>query len=180
MDILSAIGALGWVALGVAATLVAAYVAHRIGWLQITIMREAHALNVSKAMPQVGCDVRVIKKQILPQGYNPHLALVMEIYNEGELAVRDVTGDWTVIGPGQLRTTRGFQKDFLGKNTNLHAEYEINESANWPQTVTFDIDVEFYYMAPGQSDREHFHATYRFEAAAGTTRRIASDKPLAR
>jgi hypothetical protein len=178
MNGLDAIGSLGWAALGVAATLVSAYVARRMGWLEITIMREAHALNVSKATPRIGCDCRILKKQILGSGYNPHLVIVVELYNEGDLAVHDVEGEWTAVGPGNMRTSCHIQRDFLGKCDSFRSEYQITESPNWPKAVTFDIVVDFYYLTPGQPDeREHFEATYHHDGATGAARRTASTKP---
>jgi hypothetical protein len=174
---LSAIGAIGWVALGVAATLTAAYVAHRVGWLQIALMREAHALNMSKAAPQIGCDVQVEVKQVLPQGYNPHLFVSVEIYNEGELAIRDVRGEWTISDAPTSIPHIPLLKDFLGKCQRYSSIRQIDESANWPrQGVTFDLEVEFYYIIPGNGDRERYTAKYRYEGESRRTLRIESDR----
>jgi hypothetical protein len=165
--------------IGAAIALLSVGVAHRFGLIQITLMQKAHALNVSKATPRVGCDVRILQKQILGPGFNPHLMIVVELYNEGELPVHDVQGEWVVLGPSALRTAHPFQRDFLGKCDKFCSEYMIAESSNWLKTVTFDIIVDFYYMTPGQpEEREHFEATYRYEN--GVAKRIAITKPIVR
>jgi hypothetical protein len=165
--------------IGAAIALLSVGVAQRFGLIQVTLMQKAHALNVSKATPRVGCDVRILQKQILGPGYNPHLVLVVELYNEGELPVHDVQGEWVVLGPGTMKTAHPFQRDFLGKCDKFRSEYTMTESANWPKTVTFDIVVDFHYKTPGHpEEREHFEATYHYEA--GAAKRIASTKPIVR
>jgi hypothetical protein len=163
-------------------TLGAALLARQQGWVQISLMRDAHALNVSKATPRVGCDVRILQKHILGPGFNPHLLIVVELYNEGQLPVHDVRGEWVVLGPSaMMRTACPFQRDFLGKCDKFRSEYTITESSNWSKAVTFEIIVDFYYMTPGQpKERQHFEATYRYECEAGVAKRIASAKPVVR
>src|ERR1039458_7130957 len=90
-----------WAGLGVAATLLGAFIAHRAGWLQISLMREAHALNVSKAVPRIGCQVTPSEQRDLGPGYSPHIYLTVEIYNEGELPVQNINGYWILL-TGQL------------------------------------------------------------------------------
>lgn len=173
---ISPIAATTWAGLGVAGTLVCAWVAQRIGWIQISIARQAHALNLAKAVPQVGCDVRVIKKQVLPESFNPHLVLALDVYNEGELSVSDLTGEWTGVLPGGKPKITPFHRDFLGQCAQFHAEYQIYESPDWPPgKVKFAVHVEFHYLLPGNADPVHFQAKYEYDDAEGHIRRVQTD-----
>jgi hypothetical protein len=176
MEVLSAVS---WAALGVAGTLVSALVAERVGWVQISIMREAHALNVSKATPQIGCTIGVGFQQISPAGFNPHAFITVEIYNEGELAARDLQGEWILRAPTFGKALFPIQRDFLGKCEKHTHTYKINESGNWPpHSVPIEVDIEFYYTLPGTPDREQYNATYRYDTDSRQMLRIVSTKPI--
>jgi hypothetical protein len=129
-------------------------------------MQRSHDLNVSKATPRIGFHCTVAETRILPQGYNPHLFITVEIYNEGELAVQSVKGKWQYLPPNVAqKIVRSIDRDFLGKCEKYTDTYLIEQSANWPLgTGRFDVDVEFFYAQPGTPDTQHYKAHYRYNA----------------
>jgi hypothetical protein len=160
----SLVDAATWAGLGVAATLLTALVAERSGFLQISLMRQAHSLNVAKAVPKIGCSVIATEKPDLGPGYNPHIYLTLELYNEGELAVEKVNGLWKYL-PAYLgeKFVREIHWDFLGKCERRTDTRRIDESANWHrQGVSFDVDVEFIYRVPGENQPCQYIAKYRY------------------
>ena len=161
----SPVEAATWAGLGVAATLVGAYVAARNGWLQISIMREAHALNVSKAVPRIGCHVTPAEQNDIGPGFNSHIYLTVVIYNEGELPVQNINGQWKLLTPNPSeKRVRDIRRDFLGKREKYTDRYRIEESANWRREgIRFDVEVEFLYAFPGERDPQRYTAQYRYD-----------------
>lgn len=160
-----AVDAATWAGLGVAATLLCAFIARRFGWLQISLMREAHALNVSKAVPRIGCQVTPSEQRDLGPGYNPHIYLTVEIYNEGELPVQSINGYWILLtGHLAKQQLRNISRDFLGKCEKYTDRYRIEESANWRREgIRFEVHVEFFYTVPGEQEPQQYNAKYRYD-----------------
>jgi hypothetical protein len=144
--LVSPVSAATWAGLGVAATLVCAFVAQRLGFLQVTLMRQAHTLNVAKAAPRIGCEVTVGLVQILPQIFDPHLVVNIKIYNEGELPAESINGQWKLLPPDPDRKrVLPIQRDFLGQCENYTQTYQVNESSEWNrQGVIFDVEVRVF------------------------------------
>jgi len=128
-------------------------------------MREVHALNVSKAVPRIGCQVTPTEQNDLGPGYNPHIYLTVEIYNEGELPVQNVNGNW-LLRTGHLaeQQLRSISRDFLGKGEKYMDRYRIEESANWRRDgIRFEVHVEFFYTVPGQQEPQQYIAQYDYD-----------------
>jgi hypothetical protein len=153
-----------WAGLGVAATLICALVAERIGWVQIKIAREAHQLNVTKAAVKIGFALDVDERQLFPQGYNPHIHLTAKIYNEGELAAKNIDGQWKLIVPNGKDYVFPIQRDFIGNSEPYLHVYKIDESCNWPRdSIRFNVHVEFRYSVPSERENRRYHAEYQYD-----------------
>ena len=143
-----------WFALGVAATLVSAFVAQHIGYIQISIMKQEHDLNVTKATPKIGTSVKIDKRQINPPAYPPFCFLVASIYNEGELPAKQVNGHCKLVSPTKAvkEYSIPISREFLGSSP---CELEICRLENGisgmtvdiggveGQNIRFNVDIEF-------------------------------------
>jgi hypothetical protein len=157
------------VGLGIIATLLSAFIAERNGFLQISFMRKAHELNVARALPRIGCQVFIEAINTLGPGYNPHIFIRVKLYNEGELAVQNIAGQWNFYTPDPS-TKRVFpiQRDFLGKCQDDLYSYMIQESANWRREgIAFDVEVEFFYSMPGEQEATKYSARYYYHRESG-------------
>jgi hypothetical protein len=151
--------------LGAVATLGCAWIARRVGLVQISIMRQAHSLNVAKAVPQIGCEIIAKKQQDLPTEYNPHIYITVKIYNEGELPVQNLDGQWTLLASKLSENyISKIQRDFLGKCENLSYTHKIQASADWIRAaINFDVNIEFTYLVPGEDQQKRYRAQYRYD-----------------
>ena len=167
--------AYGWIdgiagaLIGSIITVLCALAAKSVGYLQIDFMRKAHELNVVKTTPRIGCDVSAESRQILNDAFRPHIFVTLKIYNEGELAVEKVTGQWKLL-PHDVAAKRVFEiaRDFLGHCDQYAQTHQINESVNWPDhALTFDVEVDFFYTIPGEKAPGHYSAKYYYHAETG-------------
>jgi hypothetical protein len=154
-----------WAGLGVAATLICAWIAERNGFLHLDLARQAHSLNVAKAVPRVGCKIRVDERNELGPGYRPHIWITVALYNEGELPVQNVKGDWKLlIGQLPLKTILPIQRDFLGKCQEDLYVHRIQDSPNWRREgILLDVEVEFFYSVPGQKEKDRYYTKQYYD-----------------
>jgi hypothetical protein len=156
-----------WVALGVAATLVCAWVAQRIGWLQISFMKKEHALNIIKAAPKVGTSVW-FKEREHPGQPGKLLFICTSIYNEGDLAASNLKGNWKLscsdkrfdvaipISRDHLGNSRPF--DFERQLGGIHMPGTVQQSQNF----AIEIDIEFSYFGLEEDGEKPYHAKYSY------------------
>ncbi|MGA8013331.1 MAG: hypothetical protein WB949_12960 [Candidatus Acidiferrales bacterium] len=106
----------GWVALGVAATLLGILLAHRFGLIQISLMKREHALNISKAAQKIGTSVCFEQRQH-PTHPVKNLYIVTDIYNQGDLAASKLEGNWKLsCSENSLNRTLSISVDHLGNS----------------------------------------------------------------
>jgi hypothetical protein len=75
--------AVAWTIVGIIVSLLGIYFAQRIGFIQITLMREANRLNSRRAAPKVGTAVTIDERYDNGQAFPPFIYLTTTIYNEG-------------------------------------------------------------------------------------------------
>lgn len=162
---MSPIDAATWTGVGVAATLVAAFVAHQVGFLQISIMRDAHALNVAKAIPKVGCSLTVEEKYELGETFQPFLYLRMKIYNEGDLAAQSLNGQWKLFTPeSRDGISLPLHRDFLGRCENYIESHRLADSPNWRREgLWLNVEVDFYYLAFSDAQPQRCRRRYKYD-----------------
>lgn len=148
--------------------LFSAFVAHRIGWLHFGIMQKAHELNITRATTDVGCTVALEQHDTPGVPHRPHPVVHVTIYNEGELAARNLRGYWkmtTAVTRGDF--SRPIQKDVLGKQP--FEDISIIRDINWSMFgMPMDIEVEFSYIAQPDNRVMHYSGKYRYDAASRT------------
>jgi len=135
-----------------------------MGYLELGFMHKAHELNVTKALSRVGCDVRCELRPILGPNFSPHIEIVVNIYNEGELAAQNLTGQWEFAPnyPGEKRVSQ-IRRDFLGRCEKYLDSYLIPESGGWGrQGAPFDVKIEFFYTIPGEEQTQYYGARYTY------------------
>jgi hypothetical protein len=155
-----------WAGLGVAATLLTGWIAHRIGWIQIGSMREAHALNVMKSTPAINSRVSIAPFHPANRpdvtGYTIHTT----IYNDGELVARRLEGEWRLeASHGVNGTVKTIRADSLPAFLPLELNHEITGkvASLWCEpSVTLQVDIELSYL--GWEDKpESYQATYDYD-----------------
>jgi len=147
-----------------------------MGRLHLGVMNAAHDLAMLKAAVRLGCSVKVEERQILSAGYNPHLAIVIKLSNEGELAAEGLNGQWKILHPDPAQK-RVFllQKDFLGGCEVYSNEYLFQQSCNWRREgIAFDVEIELFYSLPSLPtaknktapyEKERYKAIWRYDAS---------------
>jgi hypothetical protein len=159
------IDAATWAGLGVVATLIAALIAHRAGWLQIGIMRQSHALDVAKSIPCINCFVGIAEWNSDAKTWYPYLILTVKIQNEGILPAHCLKGQWKLL-TNDLEENRVFpiQRDIIGHCEGYTKSYKIEDSCNWArESVRIDVEVEFSYSVSSKEEEKQYHAKYSFD-----------------
>lgn len=156
-----------WFALGVAATLLAAYVAHKIGRLQIKFMRHAHELNVQLATCQIGSKCRIESRAVNNRPFSRYWLLI-SLYNTGQLAATKLKGNCTVVCSDSVHDRQiPVTVDSLG-NTMPH-ELEPQEFCG--NTITqairsgnfrIDVDIQFEFIGLDDKTPEKYAARYEY------------------
>ena len=160
-----------WVALGVAATMVVAFIAHKLGWIQISIMKKAHELNRNLATPKIGTTVTIEART--PNSSRLDIVrffLVTTIYNEGQLAAEKIQGNWNLSGSdsGQNRMIP-IARDYLGQGSPYELEAEelggntITNAIKGGQ-ATINVDVDFTYVGLAQNQKQKYRAQYQYDS----------------
>ena len=169
-----------WFAMGVAATLLTAFVAHRIGRLQISFMQKAHDLKVLKAIPKIGASLRIVTEHPNGTSFPYHYSLVATIYNEGNLAAKDLKGNCKLFSPTKqvAESTIPINRDFLGMNH----QYElaacpvegatVNNGMIGAAEIRFNMDIEFEYFGLPEDKPQQYAAKYEYDNKSRQMKRI--------
>jgi hypothetical protein len=158
-----------WVALGVAATLLTAYVAHRLGFIQIKLMREANALSTLKSIPKIETILHIDKRQVNPSSFAPFYCLVSTIHNHGELPAKQLKGYCKVFSPTNpsQQFTIPIDIELLGTPPRKLSEYRLDGifiDSQRPQAARFNVDVEFSYLGGFPKEQsQHYSAKYEYD-----------------
>jgi hypothetical protein len=152
--------------IGAIVVILAAIAARQNGLLQISFMRKTHELNVTKAIPRIGCEVSAQTEQILPTLFAPHTRVIVKIYNEGELAAQKLTGQWELCShQTDKKIVLQISRDFLGNCDAYVIDYLIPESSDWGRYgFGFDVNIEFFYLIPGDPETHRYEAHYAYES----------------
>jgi hypothetical protein len=158
---------------GIVATLLAVFVAWKIGLIQISWMRQEHQLNVLRASPKIGTSLRIEERNINGPAYAPWYYLITSIYNEGELAASNLNGQWKLTSPNRsvIEGELPISREFLGPTPYQLEPFHIiggtvvfaMEGNNKGNTVTFKVDVEFDYTSMTNEQPQHYSAHYEFD-----------------
>lgn len=149
----------------IAVALLGIYVAQQTGLLQSWIMKKAHDLNVTKAFPRIGSNIRTEYRHDNGPAYPRTIYLFTTIYNEGELPVSELNGQWKLTAKQFLSdNVIPIRRDFLGPTQYELEPYKILESGNQANNqFIFDVDIDFDYISPAHSEPQHYHAKYSYD-----------------
>ncbi|MGH9746629.1 MAG: hypothetical protein ACRD59_11045 [Candidatus Acidiferrales bacterium] len=155
-----------WIALGVAATLVCALVANRIGLLQIGFMRKAHDLTVKKATPKINSRMEITPFHPVHRPDVTRYAVNTTIYNDGDLVARNLEGEWKLTAShGISEATDIIRIGSLPSFMPFKLEYKIvgNVPALWTESnLALQVDIKLNYL--GFDDLpQTYRATYDYE-----------------
>jgi hypothetical protein len=157
-----------WFAMGVAATLVSAFVAQRVGRIQISLMQRSHELNVKLASCKIGTDVKIDRRA--PNASRPDIRrwfLVTTIYNEGDCAAKQIEGNWNLscFDPSQNRLMP-ISIDFLGATkVELPLQHLGDTAITQAQSsgeFWVNVDIQFSYLGLDENTPEHYTAKYQY------------------
>ena len=156
-----------WAGLGVAATLLTGYIAHRIGWIQISVMRDAHTLNVKKATPRINSRVSISPTHPTSRPDVTWYAIHTKIYNDGDLVARNLEGQWKLTASeGIHETSKVIRADSLPAFLPLETKHEITEnevSALWCKPkVILQVNIDLNYLGLDEKP-ERYQATYDYD-----------------
>jgi hypothetical protein len=159
-----------WVALGVAATLLTSYVAHRLGYIQIGLMRQANDLSVLKSVPKIETIFHIDKRYVNPSIFPPFYYLASTIHNHGELPAKQLKGYCKVFSPTNpaQQVTIPIGIEFLGTPPRKLSEYRLDGTfidSQRPQAARFNVDVEFSYLGGLPKEQpQHYSAKYEYDS----------------
>jgi len=156
-----------WVALGVAATLLTALIAHKLGWIQISLAKKAHKLNVNLATPKIGTTVKIEGRNVRPDVIR--YFMVTTIYNEGQLAAEKLHGNWNLAcSDSSQNRTIPITRDYLGQG----APYELKPEELGGMAITnaiksgqvaINIDIDFTYTGLAKDQTHKYSAKYQYD-----------------
>lgn len=159
-----------WAAVGVAATLLGILLAHRLGWIQVSIMRHEHALNRAKTTPKVGTSVCFEERPHKTQPVTT-LALVTQIYNVGDAAASSLVGTWTLLcrKNEHLNRTLPIGADYLTNASPYKIDIPFGDVATWRDVVNgkfaviVEVGIDFTYTGLEADGQQSYSAHYRFD-----------------
>lgn len=160
--------------IGATVVLFGIYIAQRTGYLQVSLMSKAHDLNLVKASPKIDADIRVELQLVNGPNYPPAIFLHTTIHNEGELAAKQLNGYWKLSSTQDIKPhTIPIRRDFLGSTPyefephGLRTRGSVWVSPSKTYDVSFEVDIEFDYLALPDDKPEHYSAKYSYHAESG-------------
>jgi hypothetical protein len=169
-----------WFAFGVAATLVTAYVMHRIGRIQISFLQRSHELNIVKATPKIGTILRIDERNPNGPAFPTFYFLIATIYNEGDLAAKSLKGNCRLFSPTNQVAERSVQvhRDFLG--TTLQYDLaacpiegaRVQFGMRGAEEIRFNFDIEFQYFGIPDDKPQQYTAKYEYDSKSHQMIRI--------
>jgi hypothetical protein len=155
-----------WIGLGVAATLFCGFIAHKVGLIQITLMREAHTLNVKKATPKLNSRVSIAPFHPETRPDMTRYAIHTKIYNDGDLVARKLEGEWKLTASdGIHESSEVIRVDSLPAFLPFELDHEIGGevSAVWCKPeVILQVNIKIDYF--GLNDKpERYEANYDYD-----------------
>lgn len=156
--------------LGILIGLAGVYVAHHFGWIQVSIMRREQSLNLAKTTPKIGTSIR-LKEQKHPTHPVSTLVIVTSIYNEGDLAASNLTGDWNLsCSESGFNRSIPISLDHLGNTRPYEMETPFGNVLTWRNVrtgkdITIKIDLTIRYTGLAEEGEKPYHAKYRYDPA---------------
>ncbi len=151
---------------GVLVTLLAIYIGQRMGFLQLTLARNVHALNVTRSRPKIGTEVRLEIEEPYSMNHPGSRYLMMTIYNAGELAATQLNGYCKLSSPDESiqEFTIPIVREFLDSVRPYDLEPKRLEwiKGFWNET-RFNVNIEFDYFGLPSDEPEHYSASYHFD-----------------
>lgn len=144
------------------------WAANQIGWIQISIARKEHGLNLAKTTPKIGTMVQMEERKHSAQPISL-LVVVATIYNEGDLAVSDLKGDWNLTSSQQGFNRSGtIRLDHLGNTRPYKIETQFGDVGTWRdlsagKDLAIHFDVEFRYTGIPEKDSQPYKAQYCYD-----------------
>ena len=167
-----------WVAMGVVATLVCAFVAHRIGRIQISWMRRSHEISAKLAACKIGTSVQLERRA--PNIGRPDIHrwfMVTTIYNEGDCAAQKLHGDWNLSCSEKFQNRKiPIRVDFL-RATKF--ELPLQDLGDSPITQAqssgkfwAEVDIKFSYLGLDENKPEKYTAKYQFDKNSNQMKQV--------
>lgn len=158
----------GWAGVGVAATLLGILLTHRMGWIQIRLLRRENALNLAKTAPKIGTSVSLEERK------NPNqpictLVIITSIYNEGDLAISNLKGNWNLTcSKSGFNRTIPITLDHLGNPRPYKMETPFGDVGTWldvrnGKDITINVDLEIRYGSAVKKGENTYQAKYQYD-----------------
>jgi hypothetical protein len=172
----SLVNAATWAGIGAIAVLLSGLAAERMGYLHLDLARQAHRLNITKAIPRIGCSVIVEEKRLVGSEYPPHFFVHLKIYNEGELPAQSVNGQWKLSTNDPKETSvYPIQRDFLGRCQEDPYSHRFDLSPQWfREGIVINVEVKFSYTTPSDNEEQNYSAKYIYTGKSGQTIKLSA------
>ncbi len=100
-------------------------------------------------------------------GFPDTIYLILEIYNEGELAASNISGYWRAFTPSSMheRHSVPIHRDFLGKCEKYTDTLRIDDGGRPFKQREYHVEVyvQFNYSTLPQDQSQHYNATYAYD-----------------
>jgi hypothetical protein len=168
---------------GAVVTLFGIYIAQSVGFLQISFMRKAHELNLGRAVPKLACDIRIIKEQVNPIGYDPFFFLETTIHNEGDFPASHLNGYWKLISPDKTvhEHTIPIRREALGgtphklERVPLTGNLVANAMRGGYSQISFHVDIDLDYFGLPENQPQHYTKKSKFDHQTGQVVDVGND-----
>lgn len=156
--------------MGVVATLVSAFVANRVGRLQIVWMKRGYELNAKLAIPKVWAEVRIERRT--PNSSRPDVIryfLITTFHNDGDLAAKKVEGNWNLTCSENLQDRSiPISWDFLGKGSRELESQELGGDRltnllNGGNNIWINVDIECSYFGEEEKTPHPYTTSYEYD-----------------
>src|ERR1700728_3613880 len=163
------LGVIGTI-LGILIALAGVYVAHRVGWIQVSIMRREQSLNLAKSTPKLGTLIRMEERKHATHPVST-LVIITSIYNEGDLAASNLKGNWNLsCSESGFNRSIPISLDHLGTARPYNMETPFGNVHTWRdvrtgKNITIEIDLKIRYTGLAEQGERPYHAKYRYDSA---------------
>lgn len=146
----------------------------RIGYTQGKIAQKALDLEFTKAIPKIGTTARIESRQENPPAYPAFYYLVVTIYNEGDLAARQLKGECRVYSATKSVKDREIpiDREFLGRGQYELERYRLTHGTSGMtvnltglegENSRFNVDIEFKYSGISDGGPQQYKAQYTYD-----------------
>ncbi|HEY0786414.1 MAG TPA: hypothetical protein VGD62_11120 [Acidobacteriaceae bacterium] len=155
----------------------AALVANRLGWIQISLPDGPETPRVARASTaRLTCAIVAEERLDAALLFKSPVRLFATIANDSAVAARALRGQWKVITPDNPRNRpMPIRREVLGPGDEFLDSCLVNESEDWETNgIRFDAEIEFDYLTSGSEEPYRERVRYRYDQVSQKMVRLAA------